>query len=341
MKAVLKAEAKKDRIYVEHEIMTKKGKIPKKKVKDLYRRIMTIRLFEEKVDELFKMGKILGAMHTSIGQEAVATGFGVAMEKKDLVLATHRGHGHCIMKGAELGPMMAEILGKAWGLCGGKGGSMHVIDVKKGMLGAIGIVGGGLPLAAGVGKAIKLLKTDQVCVCYFGDNASNIGYFHESLNVSTLWKLPVVYVCENNLYGVSVPVHKSSCVEDIAVKAQGYGIPGVIVDGMDVIAVEKAAREAIAHSRSGQGPYLVECKTYRFLGHSRGDPSYGPYRTKEEVEKWKKRDPRLVLISQADLSKSEISEIDEEVRALIDDAVQFAENSPMPDIATATEHIYA
>ncbi|MFH1092276.1 MAG: thiamine pyrophosphate-dependent enzyme, partial [Pseudomonadota bacterium] len=268
-------------------------------------------------------------------------GFGVAMDKKDVVLGTHRSHGHCIMRGAELGPMAAEVLGKAWGLCGGKGGSMHIVDVKNGMLGAVGIVGGGLPLAPGVGKAIKLLKSDQVCVCFFGDNASNTGYFHESLNVSTLWKLPVVYVCENNLYGLSVPVHKSSCVVDIAVKAQGYCIPGVIVDGMDVIAVENAAREAIARARSGQGPSLVECKTYRFLGHSRGDPPYGPYRTKEEVEEWKKRDPRLVLIDQAGLSASETRPIDEEVRAMIESAAQFAEDSPMPDIATAMEHIYA
>lgn len=321
--------------------MGKTAEISKEKFRELYKKLITIRMFEEKVDEFFRQGKVIGAVHTSVGQEAVAVGVAEALNENDLVIATHRGHGHCLMRGAELKPMMAELFGKAMGLCKGKGGSMHIVDVKRGMLGAMGIVGAGMPIATGVGFAIKMQKTGQICACFFGDNASNGGPFHESLNLSSLWKLPVVFVCENNLYGITVSVKKSTSVQDIAVRAKGYDIPGVVVDGMDVIAVYEAAREAVKRARSGNGPSLLECKTYRFLGHSRGDPPYGPYRTKEELESWKKRDPRLLLIKQGGLSNEEVSRIDKEVAKAIEEAVRYAEESPLPDVRTALEHVYA
>jgi TPP-dependent pyruvate/acetoin dehydrogenase alpha subunit len=244
------------------------------------------------------------------------------------------------MRGADLKAMMAELFGRATGLCKGKGGSMHIVDVKRGMLGAMGIVGAGMPIAAGVGLAIKMQKTGQVCVCFFGDNASNGGPFHEAHNVSSLWKLPVVFVCENNLYGISVSVKKSTSVEDIAVRAKGYNMPGVVVDGMDVLAVYRAAKEAVERARGGEGPSLLECKTYRFLGHSRGDPPYGPYRTKEELDSWKKRDPRLLLIKQGELSPEEVERIDKEVAEAIEEAIRYAEASPQPDIKVALEDVY-
>ena len=320
--------------------MGKTTEISKERFRELYRKLMTIRRFEEKVDEFFRQGKITGAVHTSVGQEAVAVGVAEALNKDDLVIATHRGHGHCIMRGADLKAMMAELFGRATGLCKGKGGSMHIVDVKKGMLGAMGIVGAGMPIAAGVGLAVKMQKTGQVCVCFFGDNASNGGPFHEAHNVSSLWKLPVVFVCENNLYGISVSVKKSTSVGDIAVRAQGYNMPGVVVDGMDVLSVYGAAKEAVGRARRGEGPSLLECKTYRFLGHSRGDPPYGPYRTKEEVDSWKKRDPRLLLIQQGGLSPEEVGGIDKEVAEAIEEAVRYADASPQPDIKVALEDVY-
>ena len=320
--------------------MGKTTETSKEKFREWYRKLMTIRRFEEKVDEFFRQGKITGAVHTSVGQEAVAVGVSAALEERDLVVATHRGHGHCLMRGADLKAMMAELFGKATGLCRGKGGSMHIVDVKRGMLGAMGIVGAGMPIAAGVGLAIKMQKTGQVCVCFFGDNASNGGPFHEAHNVSSLWKLPVVFVCENNLYGISVSVKKSTSVEDIAVRAKGYNMPGVVVDGMDVLAVYRAAKEAVERARRGEGPSLLECKTYRFLGHSRGDPPYGPYRTKEELDSWKKRDPRLLLIKQGELSPEEIERIDKEVAEAIEEAIRYAEASPQPDIKVALEDVY-
>jgi TPP-dependent pyruvate/acetoin dehydrogenase alpha subunit len=308
---------------------------------ELYRKVLTIRRFEEKVDEFFRKGKVYGAVHTSVGQEAVAVGVAEALNENDQVIATHRGHGHCLMRGAELKPMMAELFGKATGLCKGKGGSMHIVDAKKGMLGAMGIVGAGMPIAAGVGLAIKMLKTDQVCACFFGDNASNGGCFHEALNISALHKLPIVFVCENNLYGISVSVKKTSAVQDIAIRAKAYGIEGIIADGMDVVAVYEAAKKAVENARKGKGPTLLECKTYRFLGHSRGDPPYGVYRTKDEWESWKQRDPLLVLAKRGKLNPKEIDRIDQEVSEAMAEAARYAEESPQPELGTALEDIYS
>lgn len=321
--------------------MNKNQKIPKKRLLEMYRKLMTIRLFEEKVDELFRQGKIPGAVHTSVGQEAVAVGLAEALNDDDTVMATHRGHGHCLMRGSEMRLMMAELYGKATGLCKGKGGSMHIVDLKKGMLGANGIVGAGLPIATGVGLAIQIQKTEQVCVCFFGDAASNGGAFHEALNVAAVWKLPVVFVCENNRYGISVSIEKSTAVKDISVRAMAYDIPGETVDGMDVVAVYKAATKAVDRARSGKGPSLLECKCYRFLGHSRGDPSYGPYRTKEELEAWQERDPRLLLIKQGRLPKNEVEGIHREISDAIEEAVRYAEESPLPDVSSLLEDVYA
>lgn len=316
-------------------------KVSEERFLNLYRKLSMIRRFEEKVDELFRQGKIKGAIHVSVGEEAVAVGVAEALKEKDLVMATHRGHGHCIAKGGDISRMMAELFGRSTGYCRGKGGSMHIIDVKKGMLGAVGIVGAGLPIATGVGVAIKMQKTRQVCVCLFGDGASNGGMFHEALNVAALWKLPIVFVCENNLYGLSVSMKKSSAVKDIAVRAKAYDIPGAVVDGMDVLAVWKATEKAVKRARDGRGPSLLECKTYRFLGHSRGDPPYGPYRTQEELETWKKRDPFLLLIEQGGLTSNEVERIDNEVSEVVEEAVRFAEESPEPDVDVALEDIYA
>jgi pyruvate dehydrogenase E1 component alpha subunit len=321
--------------------MAKTTKLPKKRYLDLYSKVMEIRKLEEKIDELFRAGVIYGPVHTSVGQEALAVGVAEALNEDDFVLATHRGHGHCLMRGADINLMMAELRGKATGLCKGKGGSMHIVDVKKGMLGAMGIVGQGMPLATGVGLALKMQKRPQICVCFFGDNASAGGPFHEALNCSSLWKLPVVFVCENNLYGLSVSLEKSSSVKDISIRAKGYNMPGVVVDGMDVLAVYEEAKKAVKRARSGKGPTLLECKTYRFLGHSRGDPAYGPYRTKEELDKWKKRDPLLVLREQGKLTTKEVERIERDAIAKIEEAVRFAEESPEPDVGTALEHIYA
>lgn len=308
---------------------------------NLYRKLSMIRRFEEKVDELFRQGRIKGAIHVSVGEEAVAVGVAEALKEKDLVMATHRGHGHCIAKGGDISRMMAELFGRSTGYCRGKGGSMHIIDVKKGMLGAVGIVGAGLPIATGVGVAIKMQKTGQVCVCLFGDGASNGGMFHEALNVAALWKLPIVFVCENNLYGLSVSMKKSSAVKDIAVRAKAYDIPGAVVDGMDVLAVWKATEKAVKRARDGKGPSLLECKTYRFLGHSRGDPPYGPYRIQEELEAWKRRDPLSVLIKRGGLISNEVERIDKEVSEVVEESVRFAAESPEPDVDVALEDIYA
>jgi TPP-dependent pyruvate/acetoin dehydrogenase alpha subunit len=303
--------------------------------------LYTFRRFEEYVDEFFRKGKVYGAVHTYVGEEAVAVGVAGALNKDDLVMATHRGHGHCLMRGAELKPMMAELFGKATGLCKGKGGSMHIVDVKNGMLGAMGIVGAGMPISAGVALAIKMRKTKQVVACFFGDNASNGGPFHESLNVAALWKLPVVFVCENNLYGISVSVKKTSAVQDIALRAKAYGIEGLIVDGMDALAVYDAAQKAVDRARNGEGPTLLECKTYRFLGHSRGDPPYGPYRTKEELDMWKKRDPLLVLIKKSGLSNRQVAQIENKVSKAIEEAVRYADEGPQPELSSALEDVYA
>jgi len=305
--------------------------------------MLLIRAFEEKAEELYGLGRVHGTMHLSIGQEAVAVGVCEALRPDDYILSTHRGHGHCLAKGADVRRVMAEFLGKETGYCRGRGGSMHIADVEGGNLGANGIVGGGLPIATGVGLSIQIRGTQQVCVAFFGDGAANEGAFHESLNLASIWDLPVVFVCENNQYAMSMPVHRAMRVERVADRACAYGIPGRTVDGMDVFAVFEAAQEAVERARAGGGPSLLECVTYRYRGHSKSDRQR--YRTREEVERWRARDPierlRGRLEAQGLLDPEAYEALAAAARERVEDAVRFAEASPEPDPATLLEDVYA
>ena len=316
--------------------------IEKEKLLQMYTNMLTIRRFEERVGELFAEGKIPGFVHLYIGEEAVATGVCANLRDDDLITSTHRGHGHLISKGGDLKLMMAELFGKRTGYCKGKGGSMHIADVGLGILGANGIVGGGIPIATGAGLSIKYRGTDQVVACFFGDGAANQGTFHEGLNMASIWKLPVVFVCENNHYGISFHQKKHMNVADIADRAAAYDIPGVLVDGNDVIAVYEAATEAVKRARAGEGPTLIECKTYRYRGHFEGDPQI--YKPKEEVEEWLKQDPlpryEAKLLKMGVLTQEKVQELDQQIRARIDEAVRFAEESPFPAPEEITEDVY-
>jgi pyruvate dehydrogenase E1 component alpha subunit len=309
----------------------------------MLRTMLLIRAFEEKADELFALGRVHGTMHLGIGQEAVPAGVCAALRHEDYILSTHRGHGHCLAKGADVRLMMAEFLGKETGYCRGRGGSMHIADVGSGNLGANGIVAGGLPISTGVGLSIQLRKTDQVCVAFFGEGAANEGAFHESLNLAAVWALPVVYACENNQYAMSMPAHRAMAVATVAERAAAYGMPGVRVDGMDAAAVHAAAVEAVARARRGDGPSLVECLTYRYKGHSKSDRQR--YRTREEVESWRARDPiarlRGRLASEGVLTEAAAARLEAEARRAVDDALRFAEESPEPDPATLLDGVTA
>lgn len=307
----------------------------------MYRKMALIRRFEERMYELFSQGKIPGTVHPSIGQEAVAVGVCQALRPQDYVASNHRGHGHSLAKGASPERMMAELLGRATGYCQGKGGSMHVADVGQGILGANGIVGAGIPIAVGAGLSARILGEDRVAVVFFGDGGAAAGACHEGMNLAAIWKLPVVFVCENNLYSLSVPFRKVSPVAELSVRASGYAMPGVTVDGMDALAVYAAAQAAVDRARRGGGPSFIEARTYRFTGHSRGDPNYGPYRSREEWEQWRQRDPLRVLAEGAGLGAAEQEAIQAEVHQIIEDAVAFGLNSPPPDVATALTDIYA
>lgn len=301
----------------------------------MYEQMLTIRHFEEKAIELFEHNLIRGNIHPCIGQEAVSVGACTPLRRDDYMVNTHRGHGNCIAKGADLKLMMAELFGKSTGYCKGKGGSMHIADFQGGNLGANGIVGGGLPIAAGAGISIQNRGTDQVAVCFFGDGATNQGTFHESLNLAALWKLPVIFVCENNLYGLSTPVRESISVVKISDRAMAYGIPGVSLDGNDIIAVYTAMKEAVERARAGEGPTLLDCITYRFFGHFTGDPGKGiTYRSKEEMNQWLERCPikrfKKRLIKEKRITEKMVKTIEANVTASIEAAVQFAKESPMP-----------
>jgi acetoin:2,6-dichlorophenolindophenol oxidoreductase subunit alpha len=292
----------------------------------------TIRRFEEAVDEMFARGLLYGTMHLSIGQEASATGACLALRDDDVITSTHRGHGHCIAKGADLGRMMAELLARDSGYCRGRGGSMHIADVAKGNLGANGIVAGGIPIAVGAGLALKLQRTDRVALSFFGDGATSEGAFHESVNLAAIWDLPVVFVCENNHYGMSMSVEEVSRLERVADRAAGYGIPGVTVDGNDVQAVYDAATEAVATARAGRGPTLIEAITYRWKGHSKSDQNL--YRTREEIESWRQRDPvdrfEQVILEAKTLDEDEIKRIRDQARDAVRDAVRTGQSGPPP-----------
>jgi TPP-dependent pyruvate/acetoin dehydrogenase alpha subunit len=317
--------------------------IPREKLLDMYRTMVRIRRFEERTAKEFAAGKIPGSVHLYIGEEAVGTGVISHLRKDDYIFSTHRGHGHLIAKGGKTDRAMAELFAKKTGYCLGKGGSMHIADTDIGMLGAAGIVGSGITLANGAALSSVLRKTDQVTVCFFGDGASNRGSFHEGINLAAVWCLPVIFVCENNLWAVSVPTSCSLKIRDIADRAVGYGIPGVVVDGMDVLAVYEVAGEAVARARSGGGPTLIEAKTYRYRGHFEGDS--GIYRPKEEVEAWLKRDPIKLyqekLLEMKVITPEMAKQIDEEALAEMDAAVKFAEESPPPGPEEVLNGVYA
>lgn len=310
---------------------------------DMLREMYVIRFFEEMVDDLFARGLVHGTMHLSVGQEASAVGSISALKHHDYILSTHRGHGHCIAKGADLNLMMAEFLGKETGYCRGRGGSMHIADMEGRNLGANGVVGGGIPLAVGVGLTLQMRRTDEIVMGFFGDGAANQGSFHEALNMAAIWSLPVVYVCENNQYGMSMSTTRAFKIEHIAQRAASYGMPGVTVDGNDVLAVYDAALEAVSRARAGDGPTLVECLTYRWKGHSKSDQEL--YRTKEEIETWKNRDPirrfRVLLVDEGVISREEDAEIEEAATRIIDEALEFAQASPEPALDTILEGVYA
>jgi pyruvate dehydrogenase E1 component alpha subunit len=281
-------------------------------------------------------------MHLSIGQEAVATGVCAALRQSDFITSTHRGHSHCIAKGADLTRMMAELLAKQTGYCRGRGGSMHIADAKTGNLGANGIVAGGIPIATGAALAQKLKKTDSVVVSFFGDGATNEGAFHEALNLASVWELPVIFVCENNKYGMSFSTAKSMKVEKISERAAAYAMPGVTVDGNDVDAVYAAAKEAVERARAGKGPTLIECVTYRHKGHSKSDKNL--YRTKEEIDFWKTKDPvgkfETLLIEKGIISKEQAEQITENVRNEIRNAITEASAAPDSDPAELISSVF-
>ncbi len=309
----------------------------------LLEQMYTIRAFEEKAEQLYALGKIHGTMHLSIGMEGSAVGSIAALHPDDLILSTHRGHGHCIAKGADLNRMVAEFMGKASGYCRGRGGSMHIADPDGGNLGANGVVGGGIPIAVGVGLSLKIQKRDQVILCFFGDGAANNGAFHEGLNMTAIWKLPVVFVCENNQYAMSYSTGSAFAIERISDRAAAYGMPGMTVDGNDIMAIHQAVSAAVERARAGEGPSLVENFTYRWSGHSRSDANV--YRTRAEIESWKKKCPikrfRTLLIKEGSLTEEKADQIEKQSYGAIESAVAFAEASPEPAIESIEEGVYA
>lgn len=313
------------------------------KARWMYQKMLEIRKFEDAVHVLFGQGKLPGFVHLYAGEEAIAVGVGAHLEKKDTITSTHRGHGHCIAKACDLNGMMAEIYGKATGLCKGKGGSMHIADLDKGMLGANGIVGGGFPLACGSALTAKLKKTKGVSVCFFGDGANNQGTFHEGINLAAIWKLPVIFVAENNGYAEATPFSYASSCTNIADRASGYNIPGVTVDGKNVLEVYRVAEEAVRRARNGEGPTLIECITYRNYGHFEGDAQ--KYKTDTEKQKHLNEQDairifRSYLLQQQLMTEAELAQMEQEVDQSIESAIQFAEQSPFPDASELLTDVY-
>ncbi len=317
--------------------------IEKEKLIDMYRRMVRIRTFEERVYKEFAAGNIPGFVHLYSGEEASAVGTCANLTSDDYITSNHRGHGHLIAKGGKTDRMMAELFGKKTGYNKGKGGSMHIADTEIGILGANGIVGAGIPIAGGAALSAQMRKTDQVAVCFLGDGASNTSRFHEGVNLAACWKLPIVYLVENNQYAESTHISCTCQIPNIADRAAAYGIPGVTVDGMDVLAVYEAVGEAVARARKGEGPTLVETKTYRYHGHYEGDPCN--YQPEAEIAEWKKKDPipkfRKKLVEMGVLTEEAASKIDREINEEIDSAVKFAEESPLPAPEEALEDVYA
>jgi len=317
--------------------------VEKEKLIDMYRTMARIRVFEERVSKEFAAGNIPGFVHLYIGEEAIATGACANLGPDDYITSTHRGHGHLLAKGGRTDLMMAELYGRKTGYCKGKGGSMHIADADIGILGANGIVGGGITIAGGAALSAQMRGTDQVVICFLGDGASNRGTFHEGVNLAACWNLPVVYVIENNMYAEKTRISDTSRVPNLADRASSYGIPDVTVDGNDVMAVYEAVGEAIARARSGEGPTLVECKTYRWHGHYEGDPQ--AYKPKEEVEEWKKKDPvpafRKRLVDMEVLTEQDADKINQEINEEIERAAKFAQESPFPAPEETLEDVFA
>ncbi|KIY20570.1 MULTISPECIES: thiamine pyrophosphate-dependent dehydrogenase E1 component subunit alpha [Mesobacillus] len=326
--------------------MNKTVKLPpqitKERLADLYKEMWLIRYFDEKVDEFFAKGMIHGTTHLCVGQEATASGAISMLKDIDKITSTHRGHGHCIAKGGDVNKMMAELFGRTTGYCKGKGGSMHIADVETGNLGANGIVGGGIPLAVGAALTSKMKKEEYVVLCFFGDGASNEGSFHESINLASIWDLPVVFFCENNQYGMSGSVKEMTNIENIADRAKGYGIPGEVIDGNDILEVMNAVDEAVSRARNGNGPSIIEAKTYRWKGHSKSDAK--KYRTREEEKEWRQKDPiarfKKMLLDKG-IDEKYLDSLQEEAKKTIEDSVEFATNSPEPSLDSLMEDVYA
>lgn len=318
-------------------------KVEKETLLKWYKKMLHTRFFESQVDAFFAKGMIHGTTHLSIGQEAFAIGSTGALREDDLITSTHRGHGECIGKDADVNLMMAELMGKSNGYCKGKGGSMHIADLEKGNLGANGVVGGGFAIAAGAALTQQMKKTGKVVLCYFGDGASNEGSFHEALNLASIWKLPVVFMCTNNKYGMSMSTERSMNVETVASRAAAYGMPGVTVPGNDVLKVYEATLEAVERARKGEGPSIVEGLTYRWLGHSKSDANR--YRTKEEIEEWKTKCPikafEKYLMENKVATREELDAITAAAKEDIARAVEFAQAGSYPGIETLEEDVYA
>ncbi len=313
------------------------------KALDMYATMLRIRLFEEKVQELYQNKMLTGGVHLCIGQEAIYSGTAAALQESDYITCTYRGHGVFISRGSDLGKLMAEILGKSTGVCKGKGGSMHFTDLSRNMLGSFAIVGEGITVALGAALTSKLTTQGRIAVSFSGDGASNIGVFHESLNMAAVWKLPVIFICENNLYGEYSPISKTTAVQDIAIRASSYNIPGVIVDGNDVLDVFFKVQEAANRARKMEGPTLLECKTYRRRGHSEIDSA--KYRSEEEQRSWEARDPiesfKKILLKDGMLTESADTELRNKVQAQVEQALKFAIDSPLPAQEELSTDVYA
>jgi len=316
--------------------------IEKDKLLEMYYKMVLIRHFEEKAFELYQAGEIPGIAHAYIGEEAVAVGVSSALKKDDYILSTHRGHGHSLAKGIEPKYLMSELMGKITGVCKGIGGSMHSTEPEVGVIFSSAIVGGSIPIAVGVALAIKMQRKDNVVVSFFGDGATNTGTFHEALNLASLWKLPVIFVCENNFYAISTHINRAVSAKEIVDRAIAYNMPGKIVDGNDVIAVYEATLEAVARAKRGEGPTFIECRTYRWLDH--GMYYIGDYRPKEEVALWKMRDPierfKNKLLSENITTEDKLKQIEDHVKKEIEEAVKFARESKEPDLEFVKQFVY-
>ncbi len=327
---------------VTHQPPSQLANYTKKQLLDFFRQMLTIRQFELRAINERRNGLIPGFIHSCVGQEATAVGACAALNADDVITSTHRGHGHLLAKGGKPNLMMAELAARSTGYCGGKGGSLHMTDFNLGILGANGIVAGGIPMASGAALAFKMRGETRVALAFFGDGAVNEGAFHEAANLAGLWQLPVIFFCENNLYGEGTPQHKQAPVADLSIRAAGYGFPGVIVDGNDVLAVFEATQAAVERARAGAGPTFIEGKTYRHRGHYEGDPMV--YRDKAEMDAWRQRDPitafRQRLLEAAIAPEAELAAIEVEVTATLDAAVEFAAGSPQPQPESALDGVY-